>query len=112
MTSPNVVAQRQEALTRAATGTALTNYPAIYAGFMDKGIPEDAIQPRVNVFTYGAWLALGRQVRKGEHGVRVGTYVAKVGATDPATGEVGKGYKFPKVTTVFHISQTDAVEAL
>lgn len=107
--TPLQLAQRQEALTRAATGTALTNYPAIYRGFMDKGIPEADIQPRVNVFTYNAWKALGRQVRKGEHGVKVGTYVSKPGATDPSTGETSQGFKFPRVTTVFHISQTDPI---
>ena len=107
MTHPTQAAQQQEALTRAATGTALTNYPAIYAGFIDKGIPEEAIQPRVNIFTYNAWKALGRQVRKGEHGVKVGTYVSKAGTEDPATGEKSPSYKFPKVTTVFHVSQTD-----
>src|SRR5712692_9223746 len=51
---------RQEALTRAVTGQSYSNYPAIVAGFMAKGIPEDQIKPRENVFTYEAWRALGR----------------------------------------------------
>ena len=67
---------QQEALSRAATGQALTNYPAIIRGFMEKGIPADDIRPRENVFTYHAWRALGRQVRRGEHGVKVVTFVS------------------------------------
>jgi len=100
-------AQRAEALSRAATGTALTNYPAIYAGFMEKGIAEADIQPRVNVFTFQAWKALGRYVRKGEHGVRVVTYVSRPGKVDPATGTQGPAIKFPRTVTVFHVSQTE-----
>ena len=40
---------QQEALDRAQSGQALTNYPAIFAGFMAKGIPEGEIKPRENV---------------------------------------------------------------
>ena len=98
-----------EALRRATSNLALTNYPAIYQGFIDKGIPEDQIQPRVNVFTFDAWKALGRQVRKGEHGVKVCTFVecSKV-VRDPATGEEKpETFRRPWTTTVFHVSQTD-----
>jgi hypothetical protein len=42
------------ALERARTSQALTNYPAIYQGFMAKGIPEADIKPRENVFTFNA----------------------------------------------------------
>jgi hypothetical protein len=54
-----------EALTRAVQGQSLSNWPAIVAGFEAKGIPADDIRPRENVFTYHAWRALGRQVRRG-----------------------------------------------
>ena len=64
-----------EALQRAATGPSLANYPAIYAGFMAKGIAEDDIKPRENVFTFNAWRALGRTVKKGEHGVKIATCI-------------------------------------
>jgi hypothetical protein len=43
-----------EALARAAQGQSLTNWPAIFAGFMAKGIPESEIRPRENVFTFHA----------------------------------------------------------
>jgi hypothetical protein len=61
---------QNEALTRASSRQSLSNWPAIFAGFMAKGIPETDIKPRENVFTYHAWQALGRQVRRGEHGVK------------------------------------------
>lgn len=54
---------QQEALTRAITGQSLSNYPAIFKGFMEKGIPEDQIKPRENCFSYAAWQALGPQPR-------------------------------------------------
>src|SRR6516165_3937480 len=66
---------QQEALSRAISGQALTNWGAIFAGFTAKGIAESDIRPRENVFTYHAWRALGRQVRRGEHGVKVVTFV-------------------------------------
>ena len=64
-----------EALSRAQHGQSVSNYPAIFAGFMARGIRELNIVPRENVFTYRAWQGKGRQVRKGEKGVRVTTYV-------------------------------------
>src|SRR5207302_7963659 len=77
---------QQEALSRAIGGQALTNWPAIIHGFAAKGIPESDIRPRENVFTYHAWRALGRQVRRGEHGVKVITFVA-TGGRDRADGQ-------------------------
>jgi hypothetical protein len=53
-----------EALSRATTGQSLSNYPTIYGGFMEKGIPESEIKPRENVFTYNAWRALATFRRK------------------------------------------------
>jgi hypothetical protein len=96
---------QQEALDRAQSGMALTNYPAIYAGFIAKGIAEADIVPRVNVFTFHAWKAKGRSVKKGEHGVKVITFVTCNGAEkDDGTRET---FRRPSTTTVFHISQTE-----
>src|SRR3990167_3523626 len=95
------------ALDRARSGQSVANYRAIITGFTARGVPADAIIPRENVFTYHAWRALGRQVRKGEHGVKVGTWVERGGKIDPETGEETAGYRFPRATTVFHVSQTD-----
>jgi len=80
---------RQEALTRAVSGQSLTNFPAIFQGFAAKGIPESEIRPRENVFTFNAWKALGRVVRRGEHGVKVTTFIdCKTKETDSDTGAV------------------------
>jgi len=99
---------RREALTRAVTGQTMTNYPAIFQGFMARGIPESEIHPRENVFTFEAWKALGRYVRKGEHGVKVVTFIeTKSKEVDQDTGEA-KIIRRPWTTTVFHISQTEA----
>jgi hypothetical protein len=40
-----------EAIDRARNGQSLSNYPAIFAGFMARGIAEADIKPRENVFT-------------------------------------------------------------
>ncbi|MHC4181508.1 MAG: ArdC-like ssDNA-binding domain-containing protein, partial [Planctomycetota bacterium] len=103
-------AANAESLTRATSGQSLANWPAILAGFTEKGIPEVEILPRVNVFTYRAWLALGRHVRKGEKGVKVHTWIPLPDKVDEKTGEVVRGGKRPKTATVFHVSQTDPVE--
>ncbi len=103
---------RQEALSRAVQGQALTNYPAIIQGFIDKGLAPEEIRPRENVFTFNAWKALGRSVRKGEHGVHVLTFIETLHEEkDSKTGEqVKKASRRPWGTTVFHISQTDPIK--
>ena len=85
------------------------NYGAIYEGFAEKGLPESDIEPRVNVLTYLAWRAVGRQVRKGEHGVQVLTWISLPDTLDEETGEIIKGGQRPKTATVFHVSQTDPI---
>ena len=105
---------QQEALARAASGQSLANWPAILAGFSAKGIPESDIRPRENVFTYHAWRALGRQVRRGEHGVKVTTFVPmekKTGETDQETGQEKRVRLGKRAWTavVFHVSQTDPI---
>ena len=98
-----------EALSRATAGKTLTNYPAIFQGFLALGIAEADILPRENVLTYHAWRALGRQVRKGEHGVKVVTFIPAT-RKDRETGEEIATGKRPWNSTVFHISQTDPIE--
>jgi hypothetical protein len=100
---------RQEALSRATSGQSFANFPAIYQGFAAKGISESEIKPRENVFTFDAWKALGRVVRRGEHGVKVVTFIdCQSKETDPDTGE-RKVIRRPWTTTVFHVSQTDTI---
>lgn len=100
--------QANEALGNARNGQSALNYGFIFEGFKGKGIPESEIIPRVNVFTFKAWLALGRAVRKGEHGVSCLTWIP-MSKTDKETGEVKTGRR-PKSVTVFHISQTDELK--
>ena len=98
----------QEALTRARGNMATSNYLPIFQGFIEKGISQDDIIPRENVLTFHAWKALGRCVKKGEHGVKITTWipVTKKGV-DADTGEnTVDTFKRPKGATVFHISQT------
>lgn len=99
---------QKDALNRAVGGNSLSNYEAIYNGFKAKGIPESEIKPRENIFTYHAWRAIGRQVRKGEKGVKIGTYrsYSKTVNNDDGTKTTVNGAR-PTSTTVFHISQTD-----
>ena len=113
---------QHEALSRAASGQSLANWPAILAGFTAKGIPESDVRPRENVFTYHAWRALGRQVRRGEHGVKVVTFVstdrgaAETADAGAADGDADKsearkrGGRRPWTATVFHVSQTDPIQ--
>lgn len=107
----NRAAIAAQALKNATENQSVANYQAIFEGFAEKGIFD--IEPRVNVLTYNAWLAVGRQVRKGETGVRVVTMVSgKSKADKGAEGGEGeaKGFKFARTVSVFHVSQTDAIE--
>jgi hypothetical protein len=101
-----------EALDRARNGQSWGNYATIFAGFIEKGIPEHEIKPRDNILTFHAWKALGRSVKKGEHGVKVVTFVERsVAERDASTGEqVERLFRSPHTTTVFHISQTETTE--
>jgi antirestriction protein ArdC len=98
-----------EALANARAGQSVMNYAAIYEGFTAKGIAGDDIKPRENVFTFHAWKALGRSVKRGEHGIKVVTFIdCSATERDPTTGEEKSvSYRRPHTTTVFHISQTE-----
>jgi hypothetical protein len=89
----------------------LSNFPDIIIQFAARGIPVAEIRPRENVFTYHAWRALGRQVRRGEHGVKVTTFVPmQRRERDPSTGEEKTTEtRRPATAVVFHITQTDPV---
>jgi len=97
---PEAKPAQVEALKRALSSISFFNYATIVHGFAWKGIEHNEVIPRENVFTYNAWLALGRQVQKGEKGVKVFTMIVK------EDKETGRTKKFPGSTTVFHLSQT------
>ncbi|EMP3151351.1 DUF3560 domain-containing protein [Salmonella enterica] len=86
----------------------MANYQAIFEGFAAMGIDPDDVKPRENVFTFNAWKALGRVVKKGQHGVRIVTVIPCT-KKDEQTGEE-VAVKKPKTTTVFHISQTEPLD--
>src|SRR5439155_27366021 len=102
---------QQEALGRAIGNQSTMNYGAIFQGFMEKGIPESDILPRENVFTYHAWRALGRQVRRGEHGVKVTTWIpTERKERDETSGEVKVATgRICHAAVVFHVFQTDPI---
>ena len=91
------------ALSRARTSQATSNYGALFDGFLSMGIPESDILPRVNVLSFHAWRAVGRTVRRGEHGVKLVTWI------DATKADTGESRKLARSVTVFHISQTDAI---
>ena len=92
----------QEALTRARSGQSLANEAITIQEFVRRGLSVDDIQPRVNVLTFWAWKALGRSVRKGEHGVKLTTWI-------PFEKKDGTEGVRPKTCVVFHVSQTDPI---
>ena len=108
-TSAEAEAMRAEAYGRAIGGKPNANYVAIIQGFMAKGLAMEDIEPRVNVFTYNAWKHQGRQVRRGEHGVRVITFIPIDEKRDSAGKVIRKGGSRPRSATVFHVSQTDEI---
>lgn len=89
------------ALTRARSSQATSNYGALFDGFLSMGIPAADILPRENVFSFHAWRAVGRTVRRGEHGVKLCTWI------DAKQADTGESRKLARSVTVFHISQTD-----
>lgn len=102
-----------EAFQRATESDSTSNYSTILREFAARGIPPHDILPRVNVFTFDAWRAVGRCVRKGEKGVRLSTFVPSTrDERDPSTGETKRvPCKRARTVYVFHISQTIPLDA-
>ena len=104
--------QYLEALERARNGSSLKNDLAVKLAFQNRGIPEAEIKPRENVLTFDAWRALGRTVKKGEHGVKVLTIVEyEEQAKNPEQALSPRRKTAPRRTTVFHVSQTKTLTA-
>jgi hypothetical protein len=95
---------------------------AVYA-FADAGVDVRDITPRVNVLTFRAWQALGRQVAKGANSVRVEVWIptrgrsADAAPADDSTSNSGAGAKVRrgglrrKTAYLFHESQTIPADA-
>ena len=102
MTTIEKIELANQALKRAQESDSVANYQVIIAAFQARGIPADDIQPRVNVFTFNAWKALGRYVKKGEKGIKI----TSMREEKDSNGAVTKRY--PSVAYVFHRSQTES----
>ena len=74
--------------------------------FAQAGIDPESIEPRVNVLTFRAWKAAGRQVAKGARSVRVTVWIPKSGKKGETAEGKGKSQMYPKTTALFHVSQT------
>ena len=99
----------QEALERIQQNPSVANYAAVIAGFAARGIPAGDIIPKENVFTFNAWKAKGRRVKKGEHSLKILTWVPiKSKGTEAEEGKEGK--LRPSRCALFHISQTQAID--
>ena len=94
-------AMQAAALGRAREGRTCTNDLLIIASYAAKGI--DA-HPRQDVFTFNAWKALHRHVKKGEHGVHIAAYARREEVKPDGTTEE---HSFPVAAVVFHVSQTE-----
>ena len=95
---------QQEALRRAQDNSSAHNEASVIEQFVDRGLDAQDVKPRENVLTYNAWRAKGRQVRRGEKGVRITTWIPITRSTP--SGKVKDGVR-PKTASVFHITQTD-----
>jgi hypothetical protein len=66
-----------------------------------------------DVKAYRAWQAEGRQVRKGEHGIRIWAPAGKAEDETAADGKVTKaGRQFFRLVSVFDVTQTEDAAVL
>ena len=108
-TTAQKVEQATQSYLRVINGSSKNDTVVIQA-FLDRGI---IATPRIDVFKYNDWLyvkhpATGkekRQVRKGEKSVKVRTMY------EEKKNGVKTGKMKPATACLFHISQTDPVEA-
>jgi hypothetical protein len=89
----------QDALARIQAGASQNDLLA-EAQFRAAGFTDPVA--RVNILTYRAWQALGRQVTKGQKGVKVPVF----GTTTDAEGETRR---YCRTVALFHIDQTQPI---
>jgi hypothetical protein len=106
----------REALSRASRPMPNGNDAQCILEFSSRGIPVEEIEtfgPGQNVFTYKAWRAKGRQVRKGEKSVKLTVWHpidSDDDDTDRNTDKPKRKRCRPVTACVFHVSQTDPAE--
>jgi hypothetical protein len=110
--SPQEKQQRaREALQAIQNNPSMANFGQVIEAFAARGFDPCDIDPKVNVLTYAAWTALGRQVRRGEKSVKVTTWhpIEDRNAAPAAPGARPSVKMRPVTACLFHISQTDAI---
>jgi len=78
-------------------GFSVTNATILAMASVDRGCQCEAY---TDWFTYRRWRAQGHQVAKGEHGVKLTTYIQGY-KIDEESGERVPSGQFPRPTTVF-----------
>lgn len=107
--------QEREALERGSRSMPNGNDMVALLAFEARGIPAqqvDTFGPNQNVYTYAAWRAKGRQVRKGEKSVKLTVWRPFGEKPDPETGKIKPERMLPVSACVFHVSQTDQRETV
>ena len=102
----NTTTIAKEALERAVNGNSPANDAIVIGAFTKRGLPLCEIKPRVNVFTYFAWIAKGRQVKKGEKAVRVNVVIDLPAELDENGKVTRLAHPVRRTACVFHVSQT------
>lgn len=102
ITSEARAAYCQEALDR-ASNPSIRNSMIVEMAAQDRGIVD--AKPGENVLTFNAWIAKGRAVRKGEKAL------CKLVVFFSREGKEGETVKRMTTAAVFHVSQTDPIQA-
>uniref|UniRef100_A0A6M3ITI8 N-terminal domain-containing protein n=1 Tax=viral metagenome TaxID=1070528 RepID=A0A6M3ITI8_9ZZZZ len=104
----------QQALARIKAGARpSSNWNLIFTELQARGIPVEEIKPFENVLTFKAWLALGRVVKKGEHGVNIPVSLKDNSPDSQQTDDDPEHINRKRWVTaqVFHISQTKEIKS-
>ena len=108
-------ARLEAGVTQIVDGEEFRRYLAVAAKF-HRYSPNNCIlilmqrEDATRVAGYRAWQSMGRQVRKGEKGIRILAPIARKVAEDEKTGEAVRALVGFKTTAVFDVSQTDGEE--
>lgn len=99
--------RNRQALQNAQGNPSMSNFGVVIEAFAARGFDPCDIDTKVNVLTYNAWQALGRQVRRGEKSVKVTTWAPIQDQDTPPAGTTPSVRLRPVTACLFHISQTD-----
>lgn len=109
-------ARNENSLANASRHAPNSNDIPVIMEFQTRGLSSDKVHtfgPEQNVYTYNAWQAKGRQVRKGERSVRCTVWIPVVvkGKPDAIRESDRKDRTRSRMhnACLFHISQTDPI---